>query len=188
MRYLSLNYKLRLIHFKFLHRLYRTPLQLFKIKLRENSNCWKCNCEGAAFLHIAWDCLAIQDYWSEISNIIHAVTGQPVVLSPLVMLLGYVELTCSEFRRLTAMMIVLARRRLAMHWGATRGPRIKDWLQDITYCQEQLTLYWDLQPTASRPKDIWGPFITWLKARNSSSNSLESPSDLTRLDAVQSPD
>lgn len=78
------------------------------------------------------------------------------------MLLGYVEQIEVAGRKLTAMMLVLARRWLAIHWGAPRGPRSSDWLQDITYCQENLSLYWDLMPSASRPKDIWGPFGEWL--------------------------
>lgn len=149
-QHLSPNYKLRLIHFKFLNRFYRTPLQLHKIKLREDSNCWKCRREGAAFLHIAWECPGVQDYWCEVAQIISEVLNQTLECSPLVMLLGYVERLEVAGRKLAAMMLVLARRRLAIHWGAPRGPRSSDWLQDITYCQENLSLYWDLMP-----KDIW---------------------------------
>lgn len=50
---LSPNYKLRLIHFRFLHRLYRTPVQLYKMGLKEDNTCWRCVVEGAAFMHEA---------------------------------------------------------------------------------------------------------------------------------------
>lgn len=164
-QYLSPNYKLRLIHFKFVNRVYRTPLQLYKIKLRENSNCWKCKREGAAFLHIAWECPRVQDYWHGVASTISEVTGSVLDCSPMVMLLGYVERVNVASRRLTAMMLVLARRRLAVHWGDPRSPSIGDWLRDIVYCQENLTLYWDMMPSSSRPKDIWGPFVDWLRSR-----------------------
>lgn len=35
----------------------------------------------------------------------------------------------------------------------------------------QLTHYWVLMPTASRPKDIWEPFVDWLRLRENSSES-----------------
>lgn len=114
-------------------------------------------------MHVAWDCPLIFKYWEEVSLTIRDITGHPLDCSPKVMLLGYVEHTKMEVRRLTAMLLVLAKRRLAIHWGSPRGPTIKAWLQDAAFCQEQLSNYWDLMPTASRRKDIWDPLVTWLR-------------------------
>ncbi|KAJ1200001.1 hypothetical protein NDU88_003831 [Pleurodeles waltl] len=60
---LSPNYKLRLIHFKYLHRFYRTPISLRKMGLRVTDECWRCGSAPASFLHIAWSCPRPRDIW-----------------------------------------------------------------------------------------------------------------------------
>lgn len=165
LRYLSPNYKLRLIHFKYLHRFYHTAEFLHKLHSRDDSSCWKCKREAATFMHIAWYCPKVSVFWSEVHGIIREVTGHPLQPAPLVALLGYVEEVPPAHRRLTAMMLLLAKRRIAIYWGVPRKTRISEWLSDIAFCQEHLTHFWELMPTSSRPKDIWSPFLTWLKER-----------------------
>lgn len=53
---LSPNYKLRLIHFRFLNQYYRTPIQLRHMGLRPQAECWRCHSDQASFLHMAWSC------------------------------------------------------------------------------------------------------------------------------------
>lgn len=145
--------------------MYHTPSQLHKLGLRQDSKCWKCKQDNATFLHVTWDCPSIARFWEEVYGTIREVTGISLDCTSLVALLGYIEEAPPEKRRLTAIMFLLAKHRLAIHWGAFQSPCIKTWIQDIAYCQEQLAAFWDLMPMASHPKDISEPFVTWLKEK-----------------------
>lgn len=58
--------RLRIIHFKFLLRMYDTLASLHRYNLRNNDKCDRCGAEGADFLHLAWSCRTISKYWEEI--------------------------------------------------------------------------------------------------------------------------
>lgn len=71
-------------------------------------------------------------------------------------------------RKLLAMLVLLAKRRIAMAQVISPPPPLlKDWITDVTFCQEQLAAFWELMPIACRPKDIWGPFVNWLQTLHS---------------------
>lgn len=171
MQELSPNYKLRLIHFKFLHRYYRTPVSLHKMGLRPDDSCWRCGALGASFLHMTWSCPNIADYWIEVFISINQILGLTELPCPILGVLGYVKNTEVKKRKLHALLLLFAKRQLAMLWGRKRKPKINDWIKDVTYGQTHLTLFWELMPMPSRPKDIWGPFLDWLRQRASASNA-----------------
>ncbi|KAJ1203234.1 hypothetical protein NDU88_007026 [Pleurodeles waltl] len=130
MRALSPNYRLRLIHFKFLHRLYHTPLSLRATGLREDARCGRCHAPDADFLHLAWTCEAVRFFWGEVMRVITGMTGLDLPFSPVVVLLDGVP---SEWRRLVGMLLLLAKRRVVVCWGRGRAPRKDDWLQDAVF-------------------------------------------------------
>ena len=71
---LLLNYRLCLIHVKFLHILYRTPIELNKMKLRESAGCVRCRAPDADFMHLAWGCPGVAKFWSEVFACIEGMT------------------------------------------------------------------------------------------------------------------
>ncbi|KAJ1104726.1 hypothetical protein NDU88_002135 [Pleurodeles waltl] len=160
---LSPNYKLRLIHFKYLHRFYRTPISLKRMGLRETDECWRCGSASASFIHIAWSCPRLEGYWSQVFVLVNQIVGRSDVPSPLLGLLGYVRDTPPPSRKLHALLLLFAKRRVAIHWGRRRVPAVRDWLADVTYGHTQLTTFWELLPAASRPRDIWDPFASWAR-------------------------
>lgn len=160
---LTPNYILRLIHFKFIHRSYRTPINLYKMGLRPDDKCWRCGAEGASFLHMAWECPVVWEYWQLIFHSINQILETAVTPSPVQGLLGYVKHTHVSKRKLHAILLLFAKRQLAQLWGSKRKPTQKEWIRSITYGQTQLAIFWDLMPLTSRPRDIWGPFLEWLR-------------------------
>lgn len=60
------------------------------------------------------------------------------------------------------MLLVLARHRVAIHWGCKPAPLSKTWLADAAQCQMHFSEYWNLMPLASRPHNIWAPLATYL--------------------------
>lgn len=56
---ISARSRLRLTHYKYLHRLYYTPVRLHSLHLRDTDRCDRCRTEKAGFKHLAWDCAPI---------------------------------------------------------------------------------------------------------------------------------
>ncbi|KAJ1108648.1 hypothetical protein NDU88_006024 [Pleurodeles waltl] len=56
---------------------------------------------------------------------------------------------------------------VATHETRPRVPAVRDWLADVTYGHTQLTTFWELMPAASRPRDIWDPFVSWAREQQS---------------------
>lgn len=90
--------------------------------------------------------------------------------TPMVGLLGYVKEVPPTRRKLVALLLILAKRRVAMVWGGHRIPREWVWL-DAEYCSDQLSHYWDMMPPKSRLKDIWAHLHNYLKTKEGPSES-----------------
>lgn len=114
---LSPNYKLHLIHFKFIHRFYRTPVQLYEMGIKADEGCWRCGYAPATFIHMAWNCPPLALFWTTVFNTIHEIIGTPVDPEPHIGLLGYVRDKPVETRKLNAMRLLFAKHRVAIHWG-----------------------------------------------------------------------
>lgn len=56
LKLLSSSYRLKRIHFKYIHRIYRTPVYLHRMGLRTDDRCWRCGDTQAGFLHVTWFC------------------------------------------------------------------------------------------------------------------------------------
>ncbi|KAJ1162423.1 hypothetical protein NDU88_002891 [Pleurodeles waltl] len=162
MRALSPNYRLRLLHFKFLHLLYYTPKKLHSMGLLADTCCARCGALDAGFFHLAWECAEVYKFWEEIRRSIVEMIEVEVPLSPKIALLGYMDEVQGPHRRLVGLLMLLAKRRVAMCWGRGRAPRRSDWLRDAAFCHDQLLVFWELMPEGSRPKDIWAPLNEYL--------------------------
>lgn len=77
-------------------------------------------------------------------------------------LLGWVRKLKPGNRKLVAISTLFAKRAVAKKWGAKVVPRIKQWLQDLIYCRDQLAVYAEELPEALRPKDFWAPLTGYL--------------------------
>lgn len=83
-----------------------------------------------------------------------------IARSPLLALLGYVHDLPKSRRRFVAVALLLAKRELALKWTSKKTPTLKAWLLSMTFCNTISDAYAQLQPPASRPVDIWQPFLT----------------------------
>lgn len=161
-RYISPNYKHKLLHYKYIHRIYYTPVFLYKIHPEIPDTCPKCTRRGADFAHLTWACNKIQTYWVEVFRAITMMVGQQMQPSPMLALLGYVKLLKKGIRRFIAIAILLAKQQISLHWGGTACPTIKGWLKDLQYCQVTSEDYATLLPLISRPRNIWQPLKDYL--------------------------
>ncbi|KAJ1169758.1 hypothetical protein NDU88_001649 [Pleurodeles waltl] len=58
--------------------------------------------------------------------------------------------------------LLLAKRRVALHWGERAVPTKRERLLDLAYSKEQLALYAEELQRPSWLKEMWVPFTTYL--------------------------
>lgn len=71
----------RLIHYKFLHRVYLTPCRLVRMFVGQQSLCWRCSAPLANFMHIFWDCPKVKPYWQAVAGCIRLITSISIPMS-----------------------------------------------------------------------------------------------------------
>lgn len=86
---ISASCRFRIIHYKYLQQLYYTPAKKFRFRLSDNDCCERCRRPGADFLHLAWGCPRIQEFWEQVIAALGHMTGITLGADPLVALLGY---------------------------------------------------------------------------------------------------
>lgn len=160
---LTSNCNLKIIHFKFIHQMYYTQTKLYKYGLRQDDKCTRCGAPSADFLHMAWACPQVLDYWQEVVGALTQMIGETIPNLPRICLLGLQKLRLIRRRKFLAVSLLLAKRRIAIRWGSKRPPRFKEWLQDMAHCKESLSIYAEDLPIASRPRDFWEPLTLYLQ-------------------------
>lgn len=162
-RFVSTNYKHKLIHYKYLHRVYYTPVFLHKIRADIPDSCPKCALPAADFAHMTWTCTHICKFWGEVARVLISMIEQPLQLSPQLALMGYVKPLGRGIRRFTAIALLLAKRQISLHWGKSQLPTLRSWLYDLQYCSTASEDYASLLPISSRPRDVWQPLKSYLQ-------------------------
>lgn len=142
------------------------PEKQHKIDPSRPHNCLKCYSPHDDFMHLAWSCQTIQNYWINVHDTLGAIIGMPLTPIPEVALLGYVANYPKTIRKLVAVSFLLAKREIALNWGNKRIPLVKHWMSSLVYCNTNSEIYADLLPQPSRPRDIWGPLRIYLSKKN----------------------
>lgn len=100
---ISLNGRHRLIHFMFLHKVYYTPARLHRYGLCESAECDRYRASPADFIHTAWLCPSITDFWKLIFQKLSDTVETPLTPDPSIALLGYSKKVKKGIRRLVEM-------------------------------------------------------------------------------------
>lgn len=119
----------RLIHFKFLHRVYFTPARLSRIYPTASSQCWRCSYAPADVEHIFWTCSQIHIFCLGITECLAEVLSTPVPMTPRVCLIGLVEEVVPSRAHRTLLNIVLfyGRKAILLNWKKTVAPTLSYW-------------------------------------------------------------
>lgn len=170
----SLNNRHKLLHFKFLRRIYFTPAMTHKIDPSKPHNYRKCSAPQADFAHLTWTCLKLQHYWERVHYTLGQMINLPLIPTPVVALLGYTVNFPKKIRRFASLGLLLAKREVAVHWGRKSVPTVQNWLHSLAYCNVNSEVYASVMPSTSQPKDILGPYRSYIETiRQASSSQLE---------------
>ena len=143
---ISPSRRYKLLHYKFLHRIYFTPVRQARTDPSRPHQCLKCRAEHAGFIHLAWTCPPVASYSIEVMNVLSKMLNIEIHPRVELALMGYVKDFLPPHRKFLALTRLLAKRRVTIHWG--KGPSLKtmQWLQDMAYCKETLDAYWECMP------------------------------------------
>lgn len=111
---ISLHGKHRLIHFKYINRVYHTPERLHRFGLRADAACDSCRAAEAGFLHLAWNCPGMSHFWGKIFQEISKIVGTEISPDPELALLGYTRGLLKAIRRMVDLGLLMAKQRVAM--------------------------------------------------------------------------
>ncbi|KAJ1210076.1 hypothetical protein NDU88_005444 [Pleurodeles waltl] len=139
---------------------------MYSLGLRKDAICVRCLAPEASFLHLAWECADVYAFWVAVFNTISEMVEIEIPATPRIALLGCVEDIRATHRRLVGILLLLAKRRVAMCGGGTRVLRHSEWLRDAAFCHDLPIVFWNLMPEGSRPKDIWTPLNNFLAAQD----------------------
>ena len=79
----------QMIHWKFLHRYYLTPLKRYYMHLSQTPTCNLCNLEQrGTLMHYFWFCPTVLDFWHQLADDLTTLVEQKIPCSPSVFLLN----------------------------------------------------------------------------------------------------
>ena len=127
---LSRELKTRLVQFKILHRVYWTPSKLYRVKLIQTPECWRCQNGEGTLIHMLWSCPKIQDFWSEIHKNITQIIGCDIPFSQRLYILGdpaLLEDLPSHNAEWVQTALMLGRKLIMSEWKAPSPPPVNLW-------------------------------------------------------------
>lgn len=131
---LSKELRTRLVQFKILNRLYWTPHKMYRAKLTNSPNCWKCLQSEGTLIHMIWSCPLIQAFWSEIQRHIKRIVKHHIPFSEGLFVLGDLSLLhdfpSNEAEWIqTALMV--GRKLITSQWKSHSVPPVTQWLNEL---------------------------------------------------------
>lgn len=126
---MSVSAAQRLSHLFILHRVYRTPVQLYHWGSRDTPICPKCQIHQGDFIHMLWKWPKLVRYWNRVIAIINLIYQVQLTVDPLVCLLGGLEDSYSLPIHIALIrLLYLARKLIARYWLSNWVPTSKQWI------------------------------------------------------------
>ena len=99
----------------------------------KSTQCPRCHSEVATFLHLAWQCPEVNGYWQRVVERVQRTTNTLCPMDPRIVLLGGFTKTKEKKMqyKFTQLLLILAKRRVAISWMGLRVPQIEKWEGDV---------------------------------------------------------
>lgn len=132
-RKVSVCNRFKQIQYNMIHMTYLTPRRLHTIDSARDPHCPRCRSAQADFPHMVWTCPTIQRYWMTVLEDLTRITGWTIALDPRACLLGLIlrDPKRKTSRRFLVLGLVIAKRRIAIHWLTQQGPLVAKWRTDL---------------------------------------------------------
>lgn len=157
----SVSEQHRLSQLYLIHRVYRTPLFLHKIGVRDSPMCNRCNIHPASLMHMFWHCPKLVRYWKEVTSLINMVYSVNIALEPLCCVLGYVEdLAVDDHEKLAiARILFMARKVIAYHWLDSAPPVKQELINKVNWLLQLERGIYLKRNSSSKFEKMWAKWL-----------------------------
>lgn len=162
----TINSRLRLLQYKWLMRVYVTPVRLNQYNPNIPDNCIKCGEEKGTLFHCFWECREIKAFWVIIMQTVKDIITKTLPLDPSFIILGlypkHIRFTKNE-QYFIDICLLQAKKLIALHWKNIRRPSIGQWIKQMlaTLPLERVTYL--LRGKKYMFENIWRPFILFVE-------------------------
>lgn len=145
--------------------MYYTPQRLSVIYCTADENCPCCRGGIGNYIHMVWECPLIQTFWQAVAANISSISGIPIKLDPLILLLGVTDNipTNTHTKIFIFYCAYYARKTILINWKAPEPPRISAWK---TMVNVTLPLYKLTYMGRNCPKKFQKIWSAWVEARH----------------------
>lgn len=158
----SLSPSHRLTQLFVFHRIYYTPLKLFKWGRRDSADCPRCLIHTGSFIHMMWRCPKLTRYWQEVYHIINSVFQINMDVDPKSGLLGLLPTHLQESAHTEVIIRLLfqARKQIALKWLSTALPTKLYWLNTVNSLLEREKLVYVHRGCPHKFMKVWSEWIS----------------------------
>lgn len=144
-----------------IHWVYRSPALLYRIGVRPDSCCPRCNLEGAHVLHMFWECTALGEFWREVLGIIHVVHHVRLPPDPKGCILGILDDLDEDSPVFLSIsrMLFQARKLIAQHWLRPTPPTVREYTDRLNHTIRLEKGVYLKRRATQRFEAIWGPWL-----------------------------
>lgn len=152
------------LNYKFINRVYLTPLRLKKIYKNSSDLCFNCKkCKGT-FLHCFWYCDKIISFWKKVHHFLQRLFKLKLCFSlEFYLLYGGVE-NALDFhtKHLFLILVYLAKKCILLLWSSPQVPSFKMWLSQACTLLPLEKLTYDIHQKSDDFWLLWTPFWCYI--------------------------
>lgn len=111
-------------NYKFMHRMYLTPLRLSKMFPNSSPRCHRCKTCKGSIMHVFWECRKLKHFWKAVHDLTVKIVETPLDITPTLYLFGTeldktLDTTC---RKRIILMSYIAKKCILLNWKQQRPP------------------------------------------------------------------
>ncbi len=131
---LTMNTQLKLLQYKWLMRIYITPVVLHKYNENIPDTCLRCSNFKGTLYHCICECEKVRNFWKDVKGMIENILDVNIPLSPLIFLCHLypkmINLKKTEYIFIN-ICIIQAKRLISLNWKSIYAPNIGCWLKEM---------------------------------------------------------
>ena len=130
----TINTRFKLLQYKWLMRMYITPVKLHHMSTNITDVCTKCSTEKGTLFHCMWECSKMHIFWNEVMKCLSGIFKTTVPLSAKLCILGIYPKNFIQPAKLTKILdfgLLQARRAVALCWKSVDAPTLRMWHREL---------------------------------------------------------
>ncbi len=152
----------RLISFRILNRNYWTPVKMFRLGLRKNDMCWRCDKERGTLIHMLYECDVVHSLWVVVIQYINNALKVELRENPALCILGILQRKTGLSQQLclwVKLALATGNRVILRHWKSKEKISFKEWRDELTKIASFEQLIYKINNKLDIFVKVWSPFL-----------------------------